>query len=198
MSVGEKRLPTGEEYLELEKDAFERSEFIGGKIFEKEGGGLNHNRISSNLNREIGNGLKGRGCDVFSSGMKVRVDFADAYFYPDLVGLCGEFEAHDGRDHTCRNPQFIIEILSDSTEAYDRGRKFLNYQTVPSLKEYVLVSQVEKVVEVFRKDGNRWIYEALQGDEAVLKLESVGCEVPISEIFGGVEFPEADRGFCAD
>ena len=121
--------------------------------------------------------------------MKVRVDFSDAYFYPDLLGLCGEFEPHNGRDHTCRNPQFIIEILSDSTEAYDRGRKFLNYQTVPSLQEYVLVSQTEKVVEVFRKDGNRWVYQALKGDDAVLKLESVGCEVPLLEIYGGVEFP---------
>lgn len=189
MSVAEKGLPTGEEYLKWEEDAFERSEFIAGEIFAMSGASLAHNTISSNLNGEIRSGLKGRPCRVFSSDMKVRVDFADAYFYPDLVGLCGEFEPHDGRDHICRNPQFIIEIVSDGTEAYDRGKKFLNYQTLASLKEYVLVSQREKVVEVYRREGNHWIYQALEGDHAVLKLESVGCEVTFPEIFRNVEFP---------
>ncbi len=150
------------------------------------GASLAHNRISSNLSRKIGIGLKGRGCDVFSSDTQVRVEIADAYFYPDLVGLCGEFEPHDGRDHICRNPEFIIEILSDGTEAYNRGRKFRLYQTVPSLKEYVLVSQNQRLVEIFRKQGNHWIYQAHEGDDAVLKLESAGCEVALSEIFRNV------------
>lgn len=189
MSVADKRLPTGEEYLKGEEGAFERSEFIAGEIFAMAGASLAHNTISSNLNGEIRNGLKGRPCRVFSSDMKVRVDLADAYFYPDLVGLCGDFEAHEGRDHICRNPQFIIEILSDGTEAYDRGAKFLNYQSIPSLKEYVLVSQNYRVVEVYSKDGNHWVYQALKGSDAVLRLESVGCEVALSEIFGNVEFP---------
>jgi Uma2 family endonuclease len=106
--------------------------------------------------------------------MKVRVDVAEAYFYPDLSGLCGEFEFHDGRDDSCRNPQFIIEIVSDRTESYDRGEKFFHCQTLPSPKEYLLVSQRKKLAQIYRKQGDHWIYRLLGDDDAVPKLESVG------------------------
>ncbi len=186
MSVAGKRFQSGEEYLEWEKDAFEKSEFIAGEIYAMAGAGLAHNTITSNLNGEIRNGMKGRPCQVFSSDMKVRVDVADAYFYPDISGLCGEFEFHDGRNDIFRNPGFIIEVISDSTESYDRGMKFLHYQTLPSLKEYVLVSQRRKLVETYRKDEGCWIYHRLEGEDAVLKLESVKCEIPLSEIFSNI------------
>lgn len=169
--------------------AFEKSEFIAGRIFAMAGAGVWHNIISSNLAAEIGNQMKNRPCLVLAGAMKVRVDAADAYFYPDLSGRCGEIELHNGRDDTYRNPQFVIEILSDSTESYDRGKKFHCYQTLPSLKEYVLVWQAEAVVEVFRKDGDRWIYQLITGEGTALTLESVGCEVPLSEIYRKVTFP---------
>lgn len=189
MSVAAKRIPTGEEYLAWEREAEFKSEYLRGEIYAMSGASLNHNIISSNLTREIGNGLKGRPCLAFVSDMKVQIDAADAYFYPDLSGLCGKLEFHDDRQDTCRNPQFIIEIISDRTESYDRGKKFFSYQMLPSLKEYVLVSQKMAAVEVYRKDGDRWIYQLLKGMDAVLKLESVGCEVPFDEIFRNVEFP---------
>ncbi len=169
--------------------AFEKSEFIAGRIFAMAGAGVWHNIISSNLAAEIGNQMKNRPCLVLAGAMKVRVDAADAYFYPDLSGRCGEIEFHNGRDDIYKNPQFVIEILSESTESYDRGRKFHRYQTVRSLRVYVLVWQTEAVVEVYRKDGDRWIYQLHTGDGAALKLESVDCEVPLSEIYRNVIFP---------
>jgi Uma2 family endonuclease len=189
MSVAEKRLPASEDYLAWEREADFKSEYLRGQIYAMSGAGLNHNIIASNLNGELRSQLKGRPCQVLGSDMRVQVDAADAYFYPDVSGLCGKFEFHDGRQDTYRNPQFIIEILSDSTESFDRGKKFFSYQMLPSLREYVLVSQKMAVVEVYRKDGDRWIYQLLKGDDAVLALESVGCELPFAEIFRNVEFP---------
>jgi len=189
MSVAEKRFPSGEEYLAWERKADFKSEYLRGEIYAMSGAALNHNIISSNLNRFIGNKLDGRPCLALGSDMKVQIDTADAYFYPDISGLCGELEFHDDRQDIYRNPQFVIEILSDSTESFDRGKKFFNYQMLPSLKEYVLVSQKRAVVEIFRKDGDRWIYQLLKGADAVLGLESVDCEVSFEEIYRNVEFP---------
>ena len=189
MSVAAKRSPTGEEYLAWEREAEFKSEYLRGEIYAMSGAALNHNIIASNLNGELRGQLKDRPCQVLGSDMKVQVDTADAYFYPDISGLCGEFEFHDDRQDTYKNPQFVIEILSDSTESYDRGKKFFNYQVLPSLKEYVLVSQKMVAVEVYRKDGDRWIYQLLKDEGASLKLESVGCEVPIGEIYRNVKFP---------
>ena len=189
MSVAEKRLPTGEDYLAWEREADFKSEYLRGQIYAMSGASVEHNTISMNLSSEIHAQLKGRPCRAFVSDMKVQIDTADAYFYPDISGLCGELEFHDDKRDTYRNPQLVIEILSDSTESYDRGKKFLHYQMLPSLKEFVIVSQKTAVVEVYRKDGDRWIYQLSRGSGAVLRLESVGCEVPFEEIYRNVEFP---------
>lgn len=189
MSAAEKKFTSGEEYLAWEREANFKSEYIHGEIFAMAGAGLNHNMIVLNLAAEIRSQLRGKPCRVMSADMKVQVDAANSYFYPDISGLCGEFEFQDERDDTYRNPQFVIEVLSDSTESFDRGKKFFYYQMLPSLKEYVLISQKMATVEVYRKDENRWIYQLMMGEDAVLKLESVGCEVPFSEIFLNVNFP---------
>ncbi len=193
MSVAEKRFPTGEEYLDWERDADFKSEFLRGEIYVMSGAALNHNIIASNLIAGLHGELAGRPCMVLGSDMRVQVESADAYFYPDLSGLCGEFEFHDERQDTYKNPQFVIEILSDSTESYDRGKKFFSYQMLPSLREYVLISQKMVAVEVYRKDGDRWIYRLLKEDDAVLHLESVDCEIPIGEIYRNVKFPINDE-----
>ncbi len=189
MSAAEKRYPTGEQYLAWEREADFKSEYLRGEIYAMSGASLEHNIISTNLTREISNQLKDRPCQVLGSDMRVQIEAADAYFYPDLSGLCGGFDFHDDRKDTYKNPQFVIEILSASTESYDRGKKFFHYQSLPSLREYVLVSQGEAVGEVYRKDGDRWIYQLLTGDGAALRLESVDCEVSISEIYRNVSFP---------
>lgn len=188
MSAAEKRFPTGEQYLAWEREADFKSEYLRGEIYAMSGASLEHNIIATNLTREISNHLKDRPCQIFGSDMRVQAEEADAYFYPDLSGLCGQFDFHDDRKDSYKNPQFVIEILSDSTESYDRGKKFHSYQTLPSLREYVLVWQDQAVVEVFRKDGNRWIYQLINGEGAALRLESVDCEVSLSEIYRNVTF----------
>ena len=188
MPAAEKRFSTGKEYLALERDADFKSEYLRGEIYAMSGASLNHNIIAGNLTRFLGNKLDGRPCRVFVSDMKVQIHTADAYFYPDISGLCGEMEFHDDRRDIYGNPEFVIEILSDSTELYDRGKKFFYYQMLPSLKEYVLVSQNSAVLEVYRKDGDHWIYQLLRNSDAILKLESIGCELTFSEIFRGVDF----------
>jgi Uma2 family endonuclease len=188
MSAAEKRFPTGEQYLAWEREADFKSEYLRGEIYAMSGASLEHNIISSNLNRVIGNQMLGRPCQILGSDMRVQVEEADAYFYPDLSGLCGRFDFHDERKDTYKNPQFVIEILSASTESYDRGKKFFHYQTLPSLREYVLVSQGEAAVEIYRKEGNRWIYQLLTGADAELRLESVDCTVPLSGIYRNVTF----------
>lgn len=189
MSVAEKRFPTDQEYLKWEREADFKSEYLRGEIYAMSGAALNHNIIASNLTREIGNLLKARPCQVLGSDMKVKIDAADAYFYPDLSGLCGEFEFHDDRQDAYKNPQFVIEILSDSTESYDRGKKFFAYQMLPSLIEYVLVSQKMMAVEIYRKNGEHWIYQLLHNHDAILQLESVDCKIPFAEIYRNIPFP---------
>ncbi len=188
MSAGEKRFSTGEQYLAWEREADFKSEYLRGEIYAMSGASLEHNIIASNLNGALWNQFKDRPCRVLGSDMRVQVVEADAYFYPDLSGLCGGFDFHDERKDTYKNPQFVIEILSASTESYDRGKKFFHYQTLPSLREYVLVSQGEAAVEIYRKEGDRWIYQLLTGPGAELKLESVDCTVPLSEIYRNVTF----------
>jgi Uma2 family endonuclease len=186
-----KSLPTAAEYLAAERTAAYKSEYVRGEVFAMSGAALNHNRIAMNLSREISAQLKDRPCEVVGSEMKVRVELADCFFYPDLSGLCGDYEFYDERTDTYINPQFITEILSDRTERHDRGGKFQDYQTIPSLNEYVLVSQKSATVEVFAKRGDHWIYQSILGLDANLVLESVGCEIPLSEIYRNVDFEMA-------
>ncbi len=183
-------LPTAAEYLAAERVAPYKSEYVRGEIFAMSGAALAHNLIAVNLTREISERFKERPCRVVAGDMKVRIESADCYFYPDLSGLCGQLELEGvGRD-TYLNPHFVIEILSDSTESYDRGGKFQDYQSIPSLREYVLVSQKSRTVEVYRKREDHWIYQSYRGDGAVLKLESVDCEIPFAEIYRNVDFEE--------
>jgi Uma2 family endonuclease len=179
-----------EEYHAAERDADFKSEYIRGEVITMSGAALNHNRICANLAGEIREQLKDQPCEVVASDMKVQVEKADCFFYPDLSGLCDGFDLSDDREDIYTNPQFIIEVLSDSTESYDRGKKFFNYQTLESLREYVLVSQKSKAVETFRKEEDHWLYRLHQGDEAVLKLDSVNCEIPLREIYRNVTFPD--------
>lgn len=191
MNALRKSLPTAAEYLAAERKAAFKSEYVRGEVFAMSGAALNHNRIAMNLSREISALLKDRPCEAFASDMKVRVEAADCYFYPDLSGLCGTMDFPDGKQDVYVNPQFVIEILSDGTESYDRGGKFHDYQLIPSLREFVLVSQKSPIVELFRKQDGGWLYENYRGMDAVLQLESVGCEIPFGEIYRNVKFEEA-------
>ncbi len=190
-----KSLPTASEYLAAEREADFKSEFYQGHIYPLYGGDpvrgmsgatVNHNRIVTNLSREISQQLKNRPCETFGSDMKVRVEEDDCFFYPDISGLCGPIDFHDEKKDIYLNPAFIIEVSSDSTESFDRRKKLQSYRKIPGLKEYVLVSQRKKSVEIFRKQDDQWNGEILQ--DGTLILDTVSCEIPFEEIYRNVDF----------
>ena len=186
----EKLKMTTEEYLKFERVSEIRHEYYDGEIFAMTGAKVNHNRIGSNINRFLGNQLADRSCDVFLSDMRVKIQRVDKYTYPDVVVVCGDLELEDEKFDTLLNPVVIIEILSNSTELYDRGEKFAHYRLIPSLQEYILVSQYHCKVEKFiRGDDGIWrIFDPYTKIDTKIKLESIDCQLSLSEIYHRVEF----------
>lgn len=181
-----KKLWTPAEYLAWERAAPERHELVDGEIFAMAGASFAHNKIVGNVVRELGNALRGRPCDVTPSDLRVRIPTPSGglYTYPDALVVCGEPEFEDTARDTLLNPTVIVEVLSDSTEAYDRGRKFRYYRAIPSLREYVLVAQDLPAVERHvRGDGGVWSLMQDLGAGDTLVLSSVGCEVPVDELY---------------
>lgn len=175
---------SADDYLRRERQAESKSEYVNGYIYAMAGGSLAHNRITANLNRLIANALHQRPCEVFTSDMKVRIDRANCFRYPDASGLCGPIELHDEVGDSYCNPQFIIEVLSPSTEALDRGEKFHLYRFLDSLREYILVRQDRVEVEIFRKEEDgRW--NSVQYNELSdgFDLRSVGVRLSLSQIY---------------
>lgn len=179
-----------QEYLELEREAAYRSEYLDGEIFAMAGASTSHNRINVNLTVQIGSRLKGGACEAFSHDMKIVADQAAMFAYPDVAVVCGEPQFHDEVQDVCTNPIVIFEILSPSTEAFDRGKKWARYQQTESLKQYVLVSQDQPRVEMFtRQPDGQWMLSTVKGLDAVLSIDSIGCVLKLSELYDRVEFP---------
>jgi Uma2 family endonuclease len=178
-----------EEYLAIEREAETRSEYLDGEMFAMTGGSRPHNLIVTNLARELSLQLKGRPCEVYTNDQRVHIPETGLYTYPDVVVACGEPHFEGESVDTLRNPILIIEILSPSTEAYDRGKKFDSYRTIPSLAEYVLISQIEPRIEQFlRQDGEHWLFTPTSGRERSISLASIGCELRLEEIYERVVF----------
>ena len=193
MSTVPVRKLTGEQYLEIERKAQFKSEFYRGELFAMSGASREHNLIANNIGGEARSRLRGSPCEVYSSDMRVRVDRTGLYVYPDVVIVCGEPRFVDEHVDTLVNPRLLIEILSDSTEKYDRGTKMSQYMQIDSLQEYVLVSQSQPRVEVYqRRSDGKWNYSDASGLDASISLESVGITLPMSEIYLRVEFPDPD------
>ncbi|WP_319574730.1 Uma2 family endonuclease [uncultured Desulfobacter sp.] len=191
MNQSQKKLKmTTEEYLKFERASETRHEYYDGEIFAMTGTKVNHNRIGSNINRFLGNQLADRACDVFLSDMRVKIQEVDKYTYPDVVIVCGDLELEDEKFDTLLNPIVIIEILSNSTELYDRGEKFAHYRLIPSLQEYILVSQYHCKVEKFIRgeDGIWRIFDPYTKIDTEIKLEAIDCRLLLSEIYHRVEF----------
>lgn len=182
-----KRVFTAQEYLTLERQATTKSEFFDGEIYAMAGASHKHVLIEGNIIRELGNRLKGKPCEVMTSNMRVRVRSTGLYTYPDASVVCGRPEFDDVQGDTLLNPTVLFEVLSPSTEAYDRGEKFSQYRQLPSLQEYVLVSQDKVLVEKYRRMGELWMMNDARTLDGVLRLESIDCEVPLSEIYYQVE-----------
>ena len=183
---------TPEEYLRRERDAAQKHEYYHGEVFAMAGGSPDHSLVIANFSREIGNRLKGGPCRVYDSNLRVRIPRTTLYTYPDVSVICGErqFDPLDGNKETVLNPTVLVEVLSPTTESWDRGGKFRNYQQIESLREYVLVSTDKMLVETFlRQPEGSWIYHPAAGREARVRLNALGIDLPLSEIYDGVDFP---------
>ncbi len=181
---------TATEYLEAERCASTKSEYVNGIVYAMAGASVNHNRISVNLSRHLSAKLASRPCEIFNSDMKVRIDKANVYRYPDLSGLCGPMIFEDECEDAYTNPSVIVEVLSPSTMALDRGEKFNLYRLLETLVEYVLVRQDRVEVEVFSRDsGNRWTSILYTEAADQLALRSLGVSITLAEIYEKVVFP---------
>ena len=178
---------TAAEYLALERKAEIRSEYIAGRMYAMSGGSRQHILIEVNLAREISSQLRGRDCETYSSNMRVKVSPTGMYTYPDITVMCGEANFDDGFVDTLVNPTVIIEVLSDSTEAYDRGEKFAQYRRLESLREYVLVSQKKMRVEHYRREGEEWVLSEVSDPAGTLHLPAIDCHIPVAAIYEKVE-----------
>jgi Uma2 family endonuclease len=180
---------TPEQYLAIEREAEFKSEYYQGKMYAIAGGKRVHSLLKVNFGIELGSALKHQGCLVFDSDLRVRVSPTGLYTYPDISVVCGEPSMADDQDDTLLNPKLIVEVLSKSTEADDRGFKFAQYRTIESFEEYVLVSQAEPRVERFRhQPGGQWVFSDTVGLDTVVTLESIDCRVPMAEIYRKVDF----------
>ncbi len=189
MSTVAKRLYTPDEYLALERAATYKSEFYRGEIFAIAGASYNHNRISANILTEVGSRLKQGTCAPLSSDQKVFVQATGLYTYPDFVVVCGQPQFHDTYKDVVLNPKLVVEVLSPSTEAYDRGVKFRQYATLESLVEYVLVSQDRVSVECLTRHGDgQWLLAIFDRLDQVVRLASINCDIPLADIYAKIEF----------
>lgn len=171
-----------DEYLAMERGAETRSEYIDGRIVALAGAQRPHIVIVANLVREIGGRLLETPCDVYPTEMKVRIEASGRYVYPDLCVSCDpQFE--DGATDVLLNPLLIIEVLSDSTESYDRGEKFFHYRRIGSLREYVLISQKTCLVERYVREGDFWQFTSLDDLDTSLVLTSVEADIPLRRIY---------------
>lgn len=182
---------TPREYLELERRSEIRSEYVAGRIFVMSGASRRHNLIAVNLSREVSSQLRGRPCEAYVSDMRVKVAPTGMYTYPDIVAVCGEPRFEDAQADTLLNPTVIMEVLSESTEAYDRGEKFAHYRRLETLREYVLVAQDKVRIEHYRRDGEEWVLSEVSDPVGTLHLPSIDCRVGVGAIYEKVEFEPA-------
>ncbi len=190
MSSAPKHRYTVEEYLAFEAKSERKHEYYDGEIFAMAGTSPDHGRIILNIARILGNQFLDKPCEVFASDLRVRTR-KNLYTYPDLVIICEELQLEGQDPQTLINPRLLIEVLSPSTEHYDRTTKFKHYKTIASLNEYVLVSQLEPRVEVFTmSDDGGWPEEPViySGLEAMATFAAVPCQLPLADLYRKVEF----------
>jgi Uma2 family endonuclease len=182
-----KRGFTISEYLAFEEDSQTKHEFYQGEIFAMAGASIPHNEISGNIYHALRNALRGKDCRPYGSDLRIRVKKSNLYTYSDALVVCGTVERDTDDKNSVTNPRVIFEVLSKSTENYDRGKKWEFYQQLDSLREYILVSQEDaKVTRYFRRDGGDWHYLLIVGLDQVLNSESIACRIPLAEIYDNV------------
>jgi len=180
---------TPEEYFRQEENSVDKHEFINGEIFLMAGGSPQHNALTANVSAEIVLGLRGKPCTTYSSDMRISAGKDSFYSYADVSVICGELEFVEGRKDTITNPILIVEVLSPSTENYDRGKKAELYRNIPSVQGYVLVDQGRVYVEHFRRieEGN-WLLETLTELSQVLKIPALNLIIPLTNLYNKIRF----------
>ncbi len=191
----EKRYYTVEEYFELEKKAAHKSEYHDGEIVAMAGGTLNHSRISTNTTRRLSEALSDKDCEVFNSDIKIVIERLNSYLYPDISVVCGDIETPDNQNDRIKNPILIVEVLSASTQNYDRVDKFRKYLTIPSLREYVLIEQDKALVQSFYRNENlnQWEISFVEGLDKLLLFKSLNCTVKMEAIYENVVFEQKEK-----
>jgi Uma2 family endonuclease len=180
---------TEAEYLETERAAEFKSEFFDGEMFAMAGGTAQHSLIATNLAAAFQNHLRNHSCTAYNADLRIKIEATGLYTYPDLSVICGPLRFAAGTNDTVLNPTVLVEVLSNSTEAYDRGRKFEHYRRLPALQEYLLVSQAEPRIEQFiRQPDGHWLLNEAVGLEKKLELPSLKIMISLSEVFAKVEF----------
>jgi Uma2 family endonuclease len=181
---------TVDQYLEIERAAETKCEFYDGRMYAMSGGTLRHSRIGNNASYALTGALKASPCGVNNSDLRIRA--GQIHTYPDISVVCGEPKLADDYRDTLLNPTLIVEVLSPSTEAYDRGFKFAQYRQVESLQEYALVSQTEPRIEIFRRQpNNEWLLSEAVGIDARCRFHSVECEIALADVYDKVTFSDA-------
>jgi Uma2 family endonuclease len=189
MSTVPKHFITPEEYLHRERQAEHRSEYYRGEMFAMAGASANHNLIVLNTGSHLREQLKSKPCRVYPSDLKLRVEATGLFTYPDLSIVCGEPRLESDHGDVLLNPVVLVEVLSDSTEAYDRGKKFEHYRTIPSLQHYVLITQDRHSIDCFtRSNGESWNLTSCKGLSGKITLEAIECELLGSEVYDKVVF----------
>jgi Uma2 family endonuclease len=180
---------TPEEYLRLERLAERKSEFFDGEVIPMPGVSRHHNRINRELIIELTKEFGDRSCEVFFCEMRVKIPATSSYAYPEVAVVCGEPVFEDATTDTLLNPKVLIEILSDSTEAHDRGRKLRHYRRIDSLQEYLLVSQNECRIEQYsRQASGEWIYSDITDPKGTIVLHSVQCSLLVERVYRNAVF----------
>jgi Uma2 family endonuclease len=194
MSSPKPILLTPGEYLEIERKAEIRSEYIAGRIYAMAGASRRHNLIAGNFLATLKGQLRGKPCETYMADMRVKVSPTGLYTYPDVIAVCGQPQFEDAFVDTLLNPTLIVEVLSETTEAYDRGDKFAQYRNLDSLREYVLVSQNKLRVEDYLRDGEHWVLSEVRVLGESIGLTSIGCEIQLAAIYEGVDFESEVAG----
>ena len=175
--------------MKLEEETGERFEYLNGEVFAMSGGTLPHSQISARLIEGLRGLLKGKGCETLGSDQRIVVLATGLETYPDVSVVCGKVELAGTHDMAIANPVVLIEVLSKSTEAYDRGEKSAHYRRIESLQEYLLVAQGTVRVERYRRTGkNKWVLSEFTDVGEMLELASLGIDIPIAAIYDGVAF----------
>jgi Uma2 family endonuclease len=185
---------TPEEYLVAERAAAYKSEYVDSKVRAMSGASEEHNLIAVNVVAALHAQLRTGPCKVYPSDMRVKVSATGSYVYPDVTVVCGGAQFEDDKFDTLLNPTVIVEILSPSTEGYDRGKKFAHYRKLASLMEYVVIAQDAHHVEHYvRRPDDRWMLSEIDGEDGVIELPSVDCRLSLADVYEKVDIPSRGR-----